>query len=59
MPPTLIGQIELAVYLINLGQTTVTAIRGFFAADGHDDAALAAIMNEVDQRLQRRSPPAA
>jgi hypothetical protein len=55
MPPTLIGQIQLAAYLVSLGQTTVEAIRGFFAADGHDDAALAAIMDEVDQRLQRRS----
>lgn len=47
-------RIEMAAFLINLGITTVEKVKDVFASDGADDATLAAIMAEVNQRLLRR-----
>lgn len=48
-------RIALAAMLVSLGITTVEKIRDLFAKDGHDDATLAALMEEVDARIARRS----
>lgn len=48
-------QIQMAQMLIGLGVSTVTNIKAFFAAQGHDEDVLAAIDAEVTARLARRS----
>jgi hypothetical protein len=52
---TLQQDIALASMLISLGVTTVDKIKGYFAGKIDDDAVLAEIMLQVDQRIARRS----
>lgn len=50
-------EIQIASVLISLGLTTAERIRALFAADGHDDATLDAILAECDTRIARRALP--
>lgn len=49
--------INVASMLIQLGLTTVVAIRNLFSSQASDDTTLDAIMSEVDARIARRSQP--
>jgi hypothetical protein len=50
------AEIQLASMLLQLGLTTAEKIKTYFAAhsDVNDDAALAAVMAEVNWRIARR-----
>ena len=51
----LVPQIQTAMMLVELGITTVQAVRGFFQSQGHDEETLDWIVAECDKRIARRS----